>query len=566
MNRRELLGMGIQVAAVTASGRLLLSEARAEGSARYAEAFERLDRYVAQFLDDMNAPGLTLVLADASGVQRTCAYGVDDLATHAPLDVNDLFHIGSITKSFLGVCLVQLQAEGKLDLHRPILDYLPTLRLDGLTRPLTSHDLLTHSAGLPDGLLFPGDPAFRHRGTAAPGHVFHYCNMGYEALGLLLAELDGRSLAESFRARILAPLGMSSTEPVISFHALDRYARSYQATLNDRPFPRRGALSVSPPIYVTEASGSIASTAADMGRYLTMLINRGAGPKGRILSEADFELFAKGHMPAEHFGPGASYGYGIAADQLDGHPRLRHTGGMVSFASALEVDRESRIGVFASINAMQGYRPRPVAEYALRLMRACIEGKPLPDVPPRAPALQVEAAKDYAGRYRSPEGRELVVTAEGDRLFLEHSTGRLPLEPWLGGDDSFIVPLEQGAEFPLHFSRDGADHKGPVLAAGWGNDWYPGERYNGPRTFDVPAAWRTYVGHYRTEDPWLGSTRIALRAGKLWLAGTVPLEPAADGRFFLRDEPDSPEWVRFSDVVGASARRMTLSGYELKRV
>ena len=568
MNRRELLGVGIQAAALATAGRVLLSDARADGDGRYTEAFARLDRYVVQYLDDMHAPGLTLVLADASGVRRTCAYGFDDPATRSALDVNDLFHIGSITKSFLGLCLVQLQEEGRLDLHAPLARYLPALRLDGLTRPLTPHDLLTHSAGLPDGELFPADPAFRHRATAAPGTAFHYSNMGYEALGLLLAELDGRSLAESFRARILAPLGMHATEPVITFDALDRFARSFEPRLNDRPFPRRGALIASPPLYFTGASGSIASTAADMGRYLALLINRGATPQGRIVSAAGFERFAHPHVAAEHFGPGTSYGYGIAVDTLDGHARLRHTGGMVSFASALEVDRDAEVGVFASINAMQGLRPRPVAEFALRLLRAVREGRPLPELPPRAPAHQVEGATDYAGRYAAPDGRALLVVAEGDRLHLEQPQGRFALEPWGGAEHAFVVPAagEPGL-FPIVFDRAGAE-SGPFRSLGWGRDWYAAEHAAdaAPPRLEVPEAWRPLEGHYRSEDPWIGSRRIVFRAGRLWLDGVVPLEPAADGRFFLRDEPASPEWAQFTDVVGGRARRLSLSGYELRRV
>ena len=221
---------------------------------------------------------------------------------------------------------------------------------------------------------------------------------------------------------------------------------------------------------MSAGSGCIASTARDMGAYLTMLINRGATPAGRAVSAAGFELFAQAHMAAEHFGPGAAYGYGIAVDRLDGHKRLRHTGGMVSFASALEIDLDSGVGVFASINAMQGYRPRPVAEYALRLMRACREGTALPDVPARDPSWRVPAAADYARRYEGSGGHGLTVVAEGDRLFLMH----------------------QGAR--------------------------------------------------------------------------VPLEPAADGRFYLRDEPASPEWVAFSDFAGGRAMRMRLSGADLARV
>jgi D-alanyl-D-alanine carboxypeptidase len=558
--------MGINVAAGASAGAFMLSEVRAEVPSRYAAAFVLLDRYIEQYLADMNAPGLTLSLADANGVQRVCAYGLGDIARRAPLNTEELFHIGSITKSFLGLCLLQLRDEGKLDLHRPIRQYLPWLRFDAATRPLTAHDLLTHSAALPDGPLFPTDPALRHRANAAPGSYFHYCNMGYEALGHLLSELDGRPLAASFRARLLEPLGMAATEPVITVDAFERIAASYQAAYNERPMPRLGRLAQSPPIAMSAGSGCIASTARDMGAYLTMLINRGATPAGRAVSAAGFELFAQAHMAAEHFGPGAAYGYGIAVDRLDGHKRLRHTGGMVSFASALEIDLDSGVGVFASINAMQGYRPRPVAEYALRLMRACREGTALPDVPARDPSWRVPAAADYARRYEGSGGHGLTVVAEGDRLFLMHQGARVPLEPAQDPDDAFIVLHPEFAHFALLFGRAGGDGKGPVVEACWGEDWYAAAGHAGTRDLKVPAEWQRYVGHYRNEDPWIGSNRIVIRRGKLWLNGVVPLEPAADGRFYLRDEPASPEWVAFSDFAGGRAMRMRLSGADLARV
>jgi D-alanyl-D-alanine carboxypeptidase len=204
MNRRDLLTSGI-VATSAALASFRVSAAQPTASSPYLPAFEPLDHFVEQFLRDMNAPGLTLALADSNGVQRVCAYGLNDLARHTPLNVDELFHIGSISKSFLAVCLLQLHDEGKLDLHRPIEQYLPWLRFDGLGRSLTAHDLLTHTAGLPDGPLFPTDPALRHRATTAPGAHFHYCNMGYAALGHLLAQLDGRPMEDCFRARILTP-------------------------------------------------------------------------------------------------------------------------------------------------------------------------------------------------------------------------------------------------------------------------------------------------------------------------------------------------------------------------
>jgi CubicO group peptidase (beta-lactamase class C family) len=571
MDRRQLLGLGVSIGAL-ASAQSLAREALSKPAGPYAPAFDLLDRYVEQYLRDMNAPGLTLCLADAGGVQRVRAYGVEDLARRTPLNADRLFHIGSITKSFLALCLIQLHDEGKLDLHRPVQTYLPWLPFDAATRPLTAHDLLTHSAALPDGPLFPTDPALRYRATAAPGTFFHYCNMGFEALGHLLAGVDGRPLDACFRARILEPLGMAATEPVISLDAFERIAASYQATYSDRPFPRRGALTPSPPIATIAASGCIASTAHDMGAYLTMLINRGATAGGRLVSQPGFDMFAHPHMPAKEFGPGASYGYGIAVDRLEGHLRLRHTGGMVSFASALQVDMESGVGAFASINAMQGYRPNPVAEYALRLMRACRTGTALPEPPAPNPASRVADAAKYAGHYQGRAGGMLEIVAEGERLYMTHGGARVPLEPAIEPDNAFAVLHPDYAHFALLFGSgsaagddSGGEAKGPFVEAGWGEEWFAKADHKGAEPLKMPDEWRAFAGHYRNEDPWIGSARIVVRHGKLWLNGVVPLEPAGNGRFYLRDEPDSPEWVSFSDIVNGRAMRMRLSGADLQR-
>jgi CubicO group peptidase (beta-lactamase class C family) len=565
MDRRELITGGVAIGMLASSRRGLANDARAASVSRYAPCFDRLDRYVEQYLHDMNAPGLTLCLADADGVQRVSAYGFEDLALKVPLKADRLVHIGSISKSFLGLCLMQLHEAGSLDLHRPIQEYLPWVRYETTGRPISAHDLLTHSAALPDGPVFPADPAFRYRPTAPPGTFFHYCNMGYAALGHLLAQLDQRPLRDSLRARILKPLGMMATDPEISLDAYERTAASYQGTYNDRPFPRQGSLTRSPPIALIYASGCINSTAADMGRYVTMLINRGANLTHPIVSRAAFDLFAHPHMPAAEFGSGAAYGYGIAVDQLLGHTRLRHTGGMVSFASALQVDLDAGVGAFASVNAMQGYRPNPIAEYAIRLMRACRDGSPLPPIPPPDSALRIPNASQYAGAYLGSGNQTLKVIAEADRLYLLHQEQRVALESAVDSEDTFTVLHPDLAHYALLFTRSGADGKGPVVEAGWGEDWYTAPGYSGPRTFKVPEEWVQYAGHYRNEDPWIGSVRIVIRRGKLWMNGLTPLEPAADGRFYLRETPDSPEWVSFSDIVNRRAMQMRMSGYALTR-
>jgi len=105
-----------------------------------------------------------------------------------------------------------------------------------------------------------------------------------------------------------------------------------------------------------------------------------------------------------------------------------------------------------------------------------------------------------------------------------------------------------------------------VVEAGWGEQWYAAAAYPGPKEFKSPDEWRHFVGHYRNEDQWIGSHRIVLRKGQLWLDGAIPLQELPDGRFYLRDEPHNPEWITFSDLVNGQAMRMRLSGADLQRV
>lgn len=229
--------------------------------------------------------------------------------------------------------------------------------------------------------VFLSDPSQPHRAAHAPGDYFHYCNTGFELLGHLACRLDGRELPELLRARILEPLGMTRTEPSITLDMRPRLVESYASFQSDRPEAPSSRLCAAPGIIFTSGAGCIASTAHDMGGYVRMLANRGLGPKGHLVSQESVALFSAAHIKADEFGPTASYGYGIAVDRLDGHTVVRHTGGMVSFASAILVDLDAGVGAFASVNAMQGYRPTPVVQFAARLMRARGAKQPLPAIP-----------------------------------------------------------------------------------------------------------------------------------------------------------------------------------------
>jgi CubicO group peptidase (beta-lactamase class C family) len=560
VTRRGFLGWSAWTALGLGAGRVLgapglLAQEAAQGAP--SAALRALDEFVERHRREMGIPGLTLGLADRNGVVAAKTYGHADVKTGLPLTPQHLFEIGSITKSFVGLALLQLREEGKLDLDRPIREYLPWLRIESAYAPITTHHLLTHTSGLPNPLSLPAIPLWT---AHPPGEHFHYCNAGYNILGLLIETLDRRPLRESLRNRILSPLGMNASEPVISHEIRPRMPVSYRPLYDDRPFQRHGPLVEAPHLAMDNAAGCIASTPVDMALYLRMLLNRGRTPQGRLLSEESFALFSRPAVSSPGFGEGAGYGYGIAVQPVEGRTVLRHTGGMVSFSSAMHVDLDAGFGAFASANAsLAGYRPNAVALHALAVLRAEAEGRALPPPPEPDDPYRVPQAADYAGTYTSPEGRKLVLAADGEKLKLVHGGEPVVLERI--APDNFLVSHPDFKLFPLSFERV----EDAVVEASYGGDWYAGERYAGPRTFETPPDWQAYAGHYRNENPWEGSFRIVSRKGRLW-AGGDPLVPLGPGLFRLGEEEHAPDRIRFEEVVNGRALRAVVSGTEYWRI
>ncbi|MGB7137736.1 MAG: serine hydrolase domain-containing protein [Acidobacteriaceae bacterium] len=522
----------------------------------------------------MNAPGLTLGCSGTSSTRRVACYGYADLERRLPVTPDHLFQIGSITKSFVALVILQLHEEGKLDLDKPILEYLPELSIVTEFGTITVHHLLTHTSGLPDNLdLFTADPAARLIQGFTPGEHFHYCNAGFAILGLLAQKLDGRPWRILLPERILNPLGMTHTTPVIATITRDRAAIGYEPFRDDQVYPRQGRLAPAPNLIMDDTAGCIASTPGDMALYARMLLNRGKGANSRIVSEESFARMATPWIKAPDFSPTASYGYGIAVDTLDGHRILRHTGGMVAFASSIHVDLDGGVACFASINAMQGYRPTAVTEYAVRLLRAERESKPLPAPPAIADPRDVENAADYAGIFTAPDGGKLVLAAADKRLTLIAGAQSITLQH-TGGDNFISSVPGVFADHTFVFGRKSSATvratpqtaaSQPVAEVSYGSDWYTAPAYDGPRTFSVPPEYALYAGRYQTDSPWGGASLVYVLKGRLHADGR-PLTPLGNGVFRVGDETWIPDTIQFLNVFEGKARNASFAGLNFQRV
>jgi len=213
------------------------------------------------------------------------------------------------------------------------------------------------------------------------------------------------------------------------------------------------------------------------------------------------------------------------------------------------------------VNAnLRGYRPVPVTKYAVDLFNASLAGKPLPEAPVLPPLDEVKNAADNAGVYTSPDGKKLELSAAGDKLILTHNGRRIVLNH-AGGGDRFIVQHPAFDRYVLGFVRESQQ----VTQAYHGPDWYAGERYDGPRSFETPKELEGFAGHYFNDSPWYGDTRVVLRRGQLFLDGTVPLVVRGDGKFGVGD-PEGPDWIGFESIVNGPAMQLNYSGIIFRRM
>jgi CubicO group peptidase (beta-lactamase class C family) len=535
------------------------------------EFYAQLDGYITQRMEARRTPGISLALFNRGRNVRVSTYGFSDLETQAPVAPDTLFGIGSITKTFTAVAVLQAAERGLLDLQAPVTDYLPWFEVQSRYQPITLHHLLAHSAGIVGIIDRSPDTrasawALRETETAwPPGAHFYYSDAGYQVLALVLAQVYGQPFQEILRAKVLEPLGMTASEPAFTHAMRPRAAQGYRTLYDDRPPHTSYPLVPAAWIEMNAGDCCIASTAEDLARFARMLLNRGQGPNGPLLSQASYERLIHEPMDTEY---GFKYGYGIEVHQRDGVAHLGHGGSMPGYEAFMLIDVDRGLGV-TLLSTEPSIDVRDLAWTVMTMWRKASLGESVEAVDLSLPdPTHVENAADFAGTYRGAR-RTLKFAAEGDKLVLcLPEDRRWVLEK--RGEDAFYVPHPDLARFLLRFGRAATDGEEPgeVDQVCHGGDWYVGECYAGPRAFEHPVEWHACPGHYRSHIPWQTNFRVVLRKGALqlvWPAGDEePLTPVDEGVFRIGDET-SPERLRFSQLVQGQALCANLSGSDYYR-
>ena len=521
-------------------------------------SLDRIGSYVARRWAHLRTPGLALAVTDGRRCLGTIEHGLANLDAGRPVDASDRFQIGSISKGFTALAVLQEVERGRIELAAPLTRYLPWFEVRSSLPPIQIHHLLSHTSGLVTGTDFTAGAAsevwsLRDTWTGfAPGERFLYSNVAYKALGLVLEAVTGGPWWEMVRERVMRPIGMGDAEAVITNAARDRLVTGYGSPFDDRPWLPRHGWAASPWFESATADGTICASAEELTAYARLLLAGGAG----VVSPGSFEAITR--PVARDPQTGDLYGYGVKwLEDGEGRRLLGHAGGMVGFTAYLLVDVDRGFGVVTLMNSAFG-RHVELARFALGCLAAEAAGDAMPEGPEPPDPLRVHDVEAYTGSYVDEESEvEVVVGRDGRPRLL--AGGRAADLVTADEPDAFVVDDPALERFTIRFVRE----DGAVAGALWGPRRLRRDGQPGSPEPEPPAWWSGCAGRYGSWNPWAPGFRVFVRRGRLWLSFTGDasdadrersLEPLEDG-WFRVGEPWSPDRVRFDAVVDGRAQR-----------
>ena len=367
---------------------------------------ERFEGKVATAMKEMHVPGMSVSMVKNGSVIYTRGFGARNLEKNLPATPDTLYGIGSCTKSFTALAIMQLAEQGKLNVQDSVGKHLP-FRLGSKENPIRIHHLLSMSSGIPnlglaevllsrafgvdekwvpassfDDLMLHVNSA-QQEIAAEPGIRYFYFNTGFTLLGEVVARVSKMPYEQYIGEKILKPLKMSRStfleeefekDPdVMTAYRTQEEAGETKVVPSRHPFDRF--------IY---APGGLLSSTNELTNYLLANINRGIFEDKKILDDSLMEEMHKVQLEVgtfrDTFGNYGKMGYGygwLVADDFLGHKIVMHGGSTGVSSAQLMFMPDLKIGIAAAANS--GQTPMPVLIGALVTLMGKDPEKEIPD-------------------------------------------------------------------------------------------------------------------------------------------------------------------------------------------
>ncbi len=400
----------------------------------YRQVAERLSAFIEHEMADKELPALSVVLVDDQETVWAEGFGWEDPADSVPATAETVYRVGSVSKLFTDLGIMQAVERGDIDLDQPVVELLPGFAPESdFDKPVTLRQLMSHRSGLvrepPIGHYFD-DTAPSLEATVAslnstsavyePETRTKYSNAGIATVGYVLEHISGEPFAEYLKAAVLEPLGMDHSSFLPEPNVVDRLATAYMWTYDGRTFEAPTfQLGMAP-------AGSMYAPVTDLGLFMQAIFAGGRGRRGVVVSPSTLQAMLRPQFAET--GATTGYGIGFRLSELRGQRIIGHGGAIYGFATDLAALPEAKLGAAAvtSMDVANTVVSR-ITRYALELMLAAREGRPLPEAE-TTHDIPEGLAELVAGRYGSgDESVEIKVRGGEARVWLASTGMRLRL-------------------------------------------------------------------------------------------------------------------------------------------
>jgi CubicO group peptidase (beta-lactamase class C family) len=391
-----------------------------------------LDAYIKEKRQELAAEGVSVSVISKNDLLFLKGYGHADKEIQTDVTPFTLFRVGSVSKVFTGIAIMQLVEQGKIDLDAPLENYLPGFGYKTHypdADPITVRTLMTHQSGLVGDILkglssvteLKSDfrdlvDLFNDEYVAYPsGYISSYSNSAVSLLGIVIEEVSGIKFSKYVKNNICWPIGMISAN--FSLHDFMRplLAKSYNSEGVENPF-----------LYIRdEPAGSLISNSLEMSLFMRMILNGGKLLGQRILKESTLEqMFVQQNsdieldFPQDH---GMKWGLSWALY----HPTLSalgkyvgHSGSVAGYYTQMHILPDHDLAVIVETNA-QAELSSDVADMAMLKALEIFKGIKRPtasSLPPIVPLTQ-NHIQQTVGNYATNNFGLLTIYANNQSLF-----------------------------------------------------------------------------------------------------------------------------------------------------
>lgn len=460
-----------------------------EPQSGYSDVVLSLRPLIEHELGEKRIPSIAVALIDDQQIVWAEGFGLADPDRKLPATAETVYRVGSVSKLFTDIGIMQLVEQGKLNLDAPVSSYVPDFHPHNpFDKPITLRELMSHRSGLvrepPVGHYFDSSPPgladvvhSLNQTTLVypPGTHTKYSNAGITVVGYALQQTSGQSFASDLKQAVLEPMGLHSSGFEPTPELTRDLAKAQIWTYDGRFFPAPTfQIGIFP-------AGSLYTTVEDLARFESVLFAGGRGPGGQVISKATLDaMWTPQFSTPEH--PG-HFGLGFALGKLDGHRMVGHDGAIYGFATTLDALPDDKLGAVAvatldSSNAVTDH----IATEALRLMLASRAHQSLPKIELTGPVDRAMALRS-AGHYGSG----------ADAVDLSEHEGRLMMQPASGGfqvelrslGDKLVVDDRLSYGDPVQVLDDAIQLGSKKL-----------NRVKRPRPAPPPNDWKDLIGEY----------------------------------------------------------------------